>query len=100
MPVGSFRPNPFGLYDMIGNVEEWTADCWNSNYNGAPADGRAWQQGDCKHRVIRGGSFDWMTRYSPQFRSAAREMGRYRKDYRGFRVARDMTAPRHPVPLD
>jgi len=100
LPVGSFRPNPFGLHDMIGNVREWTADCWNRTYDGAPADGRTWQQGDCTKRVTRGGSFHREDRYSDDFRSAAREMGwsGWRKNYIGFRVAREMTVPRNPVP--
>ena len=56
-PAGSFPPNGFGLHDMIGNVWEWTADCWNEGYATAPADGSAWLSGDCKRRVIRGGSW-------------------------------------------
>jgi formylglycine-generating enzyme required for sulfatase activity len=56
--VGSFPPNQFGLYDMLGNVMDWTEDCWNANYNGAPTDGTAWQSGDCGRRVVRGGSWD------------------------------------------
>ena len=43
---------------MLGNVFEWTEDCWNENYNGAPNDGSAWVRGDCSQRVVRGGSFD------------------------------------------
>ncbi len=104
MPVGSFRPNPFGLYDMIGNVQEWTADCWNDTYYNAPTDGRAWQQGDCTLRVTRGRSFYWKDRYSSHFRSAARHWGRpgWKRNYIGFRVARDMTVPRNPsrIPLE
>ena len=60
-PVGSFAANRFGLYDMVGNVWEWTEDCWHHNYEGAPADGSAWTSGDCGARVVRGGSW----RYDP-----------------------------------
>ena len=55
MPVGSFAPNPFGLYDMLGNVAEWCDDCWNVNYLHAPVDGDAWRTGNCTTRVLRGG---------------------------------------------
>ncbi len=60
-PVGSFRANPFGLYDMAGNVWEWTQDCWHDNYNGAPVNGEAWlesKRGDCSLRIIRGGTWN------------------------------------------
>ena len=105
MPVGSFPPNPFGLYDMIGNVQELTADCWNDTYEGAPADGRAWQQGDCRLRITRGGSFSWNSSHSRSgFRSAARNTTFRRARYNdlGFRVAREMTVPRNParIPLE
>ena len=56
-PVGLFEPNAFGLYDVLGNVWEWTQDCWNDNYSGAPPDGSAWRSGDCSRRVLRGGSW-------------------------------------------
>ena len=57
-PVGSFAPNRFGLYDMIGNAWEWTQDCWNESYSGAPAEGSPWLKGDCGRRVVRGGSWN------------------------------------------
>lgn len=57
-PAGSFPPNQFGLYDMLGDVLEWTEDCWNANYGGAPADGTAWHSGRCDLRIARGGSWD------------------------------------------
>ena len=57
-PVGSYPPNAFGLHDMHGNVWEWTADCWNANFRGAPSNGSAWIAGDCNVRVVRGGSWD------------------------------------------
>ena len=56
-PVGLFEPNAFGLYDVLGNVWEWTQDCWNDSYSGAPTDGSAWRSGDCSRRVLRGGSW-------------------------------------------
>jgi len=70
-PVGSFKPNPFGLYDTAGNAQEWVEDCWHESYEGAPTDGAAWTSGpECGRKVIRGGStFVVMKRV----RSAARE---------------------------
>jgi formylglycine-generating enzyme required for sulfatase activity len=57
LPVESFQPHPWGLYQVHGNVQEWTEDCWNKTYEGAPQDGSAWTAGDCSKRVIRGGSW-------------------------------------------
>ena len=89
-PVGSFAPNGFGLYDVLGNVWEWVEDCWNGSYAGAPSDGRAWESGNCGRRVLRGGSWNnapW------NLRSAVRgglTTGN-RDGYNGFRVARMLT---------
>lgn len=57
VPVDLFEPNPWGLYQVHGNVYEWVADCWNNNYEGAPSDGSAWTAGDCNRGVARGGSW-------------------------------------------
>ena len=62
-PVGEKLPNAFGLHDMHGNVWEWTEDCWNENYNGAPSDGSVWSAGNCSRRVLRGGSWNFNPRY-------------------------------------
>ena len=89
VPVGSFRPNAFGLYDTSGNAAEWVEDCWNPTYKGAPADGAAWMSGDCTLHVLRGGSF---LDKAAGVASAARF--RYDTDVRyyanGFRIARDL----------
>jgi formylglycine-generating enzyme required for sulfatase activity len=57
MKVASLKPNPFGLYDMGGGVDQWVEDCWHRNYQGAPADGSPWVDGDCVSHVIRSGSW-------------------------------------------
>lgn len=89
-PVGSFAANPFGLHDMIGNVQEWVQDCATDSYVGRPRDGRAWEWlGGCKLRVQRGGS--WLTppdRSRSGYRSGVPEGER--SDDAGFRVARDL----------
>lgn len=56
-PVGSFTPNPFKLFDTVGNVMEWVTDCWHDSYTRAPLDGSAWVNPGCDDRVIRGGSW-------------------------------------------
>jgi formylglycine-generating enzyme required for sulfatase activity len=88
-PARSFRANPWGLYNVHGNIWEWVEDCWNDSYQGAPTDGSAWTTGDCDHRVLRGGS--WVD--GPELLRAASRF-RYRPDYRdfdaGFRVARTL----------
>lgn len=102
VPVDTFTPNPWGLYQVHGNVEEWTEDCFHDNYENAPTNGSAWTSGDCKRRVQRGGAW-WG------------DPGRLRSAYRhgwsadtssisygppnvlrisfGFRVARTLAAP-------
>ena len=57
-PVGSYAPNAWGLYDMHGNVYEWTQDCWVGNLSSHPSNGGANRSGDCSRRVLRGGSWD------------------------------------------
>jgi formylglycine-generating enzyme required for sulfatase activity len=88
-PVGSFKPNPWGLHDMLGNVWEWTLDCWNENYENAPIDGSAWLTGNCEKSPLRGGSW---THYSRNVRSANRnENFRHKKTHGyGIRLAEDI----------
>src|SRR5471030_1197521 len=88
-PVGSYQPNAFGLYDMIGNASEWTEDCWNENYAGAPGDGLARTDGDCDLRVVRGGS--WLS-FPVNARSAFRNVGTLgdRFNLIGVRVAKTL----------
>ena len=62
--VGSFAPNPFGLYDMGGGVDQWVEDCWHKNYQGAPSDGSAWVEGECVSHVLRSGSWRNDSRYA------------------------------------
>jgi formylglycine-generating enzyme required for sulfatase activity len=89
VPADSFEVNPFGLYNVHGNVWEWQEDCFHDTYAGAPNDGSAWTSGSCEYRVLRGGAWD----YGPRGLHAAFRF-RGHPDYRdgniGFRVARTL----------
>ena len=88
-PVGSFRANAWGLYDMHGNVWEWVEDCWNDSYVGAPRDGSVWRSGNCSGRVMRGGSwFDIPSGLRAAFR--VWDATGVRDNDNGFRVARTL----------
>jgi formylglycine-generating enzyme required for sulfatase activity/class 3 adenylate cyclase len=84
--IGSFKPNPFGLFDMGGGVDQWVEDCWHKNYQGAPSDGSPWIEGDCTSHVIRSGSWKNDARYvRPANRDNYDTNVRY--PTHGFRVA-------------
>ena len=88
-PVGSYAANRFGVQELIGNLSEWVQDCRHDSYDGAPADGSAWEQGgDCGSRLVRGGTFVYGP---PGLRSANRTWSEptYRVWYQGFRVVED-----------
>jgi formylglycine-generating enzyme required for sulfatase activity len=88
-PVGSFKPNAFGLNDMLGNVFQWTEDCWHEDYKGAPVDGAARTDGDCSEHELRGGS--WFS--TPAFvRADYRNhfAANYRTSSVGIRLVRDL----------
>lgn len=87
--VGKFPPNAFGLYDMHGNVREWTADLWHESYDTTPLDGRPATAGHGSMYVVRGGG--WCD-VAATLRSAARmrATGSIRSEAIGFRVVRDL----------
>ena len=87
-PVGSFKANAFGLYDMLGNVMEWTGDSYHADYQDAPSDGSVWQ-GDAVKRVLRGGSWNNAPR---NVRAAMRDSNdpNLRFNIFGFRLARQL----------
>jgi formylglycine-generating enzyme required for sulfatase activity len=89
MPVDSFKANPWGLFNVHGNVWDWTADCWNDSNQGNPGNGSARTTSDCIGRVVRGGSWSLV----PQILRAASRRGNFsvlRNDYTGFRLARTL----------
>ena len=84
--AGNFKPNPFGLYDMGGGVDQWVEDCWHKSYQGAPTDGSAWVEGECAAHVIRSGSWKNDAQYvRPSNRDSYDTNVRY--PTHGFRVA-------------
>jgi formylglycine-generating enzyme required for sulfatase activity len=89
-PVGSFKANAFGIFDLMGNAWEWTADCYAENLAGIPADGQAWTSVDCQQRAVRGGSWSATAR---MLRVAVRGKApaNLRYDDVGFRVQRTLS---------
>jgi formylglycine-generating enzyme required for sulfatase activity len=87
-PVKSLTPNEYGLHNTAGNVMEWVADCYHTNYHGAPADGSAWEEPNCALRVARGGAFN---RPAEKLRTASRTRHdpQVRLNMLGFRVVRE-----------
>ena len=85
-PVGEKKPNPWGLYDMPGNIWEWCQDLWHSTYVGAPADGSTWTQGgEGWYRVARGGSWNNFASYLRAARRV-RNLPSLRLNYYGVRL--------------
>ena len=89
LPVKSLEPNPFGLYQVHGNVWEWTDDCYHYNYGDAPTDGSPQREHNCARRVLRGGA--WYD-HPTDLRSASRVryLLHHRVDCVGFRIARSL----------
>ena len=87
-PVGTFKPNTYGLYDMSGNVNEWIRDCYHEDYNGAPSNNQAWEEAGCELRVARGGAFD-----SPSDNLRIRHRSKFKPDTQldnlGIRLVRE-----------
>jgi len=88
-PVATYKPNPWGLHDMAGNVSEWVADCWHDTFRRAPRGGEAWINPGCRSRVVRGGS--WASA-PEELRSAWRQGSDANNTTAriGFRVVRDI----------
>jgi len=97
-PVGSFPPNGFGLYDMIGNVWEWVEDCWKFSYADAPSDGTAREEEPCNARVRRGASWNTTERYGYMVVTRGANSPEMRREVDGFRIARDYPAPASAPP--
>ena len=87
--VGSFKSNKFGLYDTIGNVQEWVADNWHKNYLDAPKNGRPWKKINSNFKVLRSNSWYWHY-FNVRVSYRVKKAPNHRGDKTGFRVARDV----------
>jgi len=89
-PVGIYKPNAFGLYDMLGNAWVWLADCWRDSYAGGPDSEAPWMDQGCSARVMRGGSY--ISNYT-SLRAAARHKAGAEQRFHnyGIRIVRDLT---------
>jgi len=90
VPVKSFEPNAFGLYQMHGNVWEWVQDCWDKKLGGPLSKGKARTTGGCILHVLRGGSWN----NNPHVLRAANRIWNqagFRSSTFGFRLARTLT---------
>jgi len=88
-PIGRFPANPFGLYDMAGNVWQWVADCWHDKAEDFPTDGTALDKEGCGKRIIRGGAWSFPPK---EMRSANRwrDFPTRSSDDTGFRLVREL----------
>ena len=88
-PVGRFKPNPWGLYDVHGNVLEMVSDCWQNNLVGIPTDGSPRKAANCSNRVVKGGAWYYLSKVS-RSASRARNDARVYSYFIGFRVVREL----------
>ncbi|CAN2047572.1 putative SUMF1/EgtB/PvdO family nonheme iron enzyme [Candidatus Magnetomoraceae bacterium gMMP-13] len=89
VPVGSFKPNNFGLYDVIGNISEWVQDCWKDNYKHIPTDGSPYNTScyEFNGHVIKGGSY--IDKFE-EINLTYRDYSTNKSSRLGFRVACDL----------
>ncbi|WP_424353255.1 formylglycine-generating enzyme family protein [Methanosarcina mazei] len=88
-PAGRKKPNRWGLYDMCGNVWEWVQDSWHEDYNGAPSNGSAWEDGNSSNRVSRGGSWYCSTNSCRSASRFSREPEKHLANL-GFRLVKEL----------
>ncbi|MDQ1275515.1 MAG: hypothetical protein QG610_1089 [Euryarchaeota archaeon] len=88
-PVGRKKPNPWGLYDMHGNVWELVQDRWHENYSESPSDGSAWEDGNSSNRVSRGGSWYCDSDFCRSAARFSREPEKHLGNL-GFRLVREL----------